>query len=461
MKEEELPLFATIETDIHWAKGIIVQRCENLNDHQEDKVIEDFLMDNFPPEITEGTYYSQLLTSLSEAHHPDDPAWLYVAERLLLALTLASHVCPALFEPFSYFQNQGIGVNRVGGIKSNGLFGFIPTAETALFLLAGENVTLRQQIIRRIFNNDHPFFRMGVISLHEVAHNLSRFHGALVLSDEYYSLLVEGRPFIPAFSQSFPAQCIDTHESWTDLVVGSQTRFALEEINIWLKEKKQMMDDDHVNRKIKKGYKALFYGPSGTGKTMAASLIGKEADVPVFRIDLSQVVSKYIGETEKNLAAVFDKAENRNWVLFFDEADALFGKRTQTSTANDRYANQEVSYLLQRVENFNGLVVLSSNLKANMDSAFTRRFQSIIKFPVPNEVLRKELFNRAFQGRYTVENTELMEKVAKKYELTGAEINNIFRYCAMMTLHYGHEKVTEQVFTDGVIKELRKKGKAI
>src|SRR5690606_11585436 len=123
---------------------------------------------------------------------------------------------------------------------------------------------------------------------------------------------------------------------------------------------------------IKPGYRTLFYGPPGTGKTLTAMLLGKEFQRNVFRIDLSQVVSKYIGETEKNLEKIFQRAANKEWILFFDEADALFGKRTSVKDAHDRYANQEVSYLLQRVEDFPGLVILASNYKNNIDKAFVR-----------------------------------------------------------------------------------------
>ena len=120
-------------------------------------------------------------------------------------------------------------------------------------------------------------------------------------------------------------------------------------------------------------------------------MIGQKNGIDVYRIDLSMIVSKYIGETEKNLANVFDQAENRNWILFFDEADALFGKRTSTNTSNDRHSNQEIAYLLQRIEDFPGTVVLATNLKSNIDEAFSRRLQSIIYFPIPDQDLSEEL----------------------------------------------------------------------
>jgi len=126
----------------------------------------------------------------------------------------------------------------------------------------------------------------------------------------------------------------------------------------------------------------LFIGAPGTGKKILASLIGQQSGKEVYRIDLSMVVSKYIGETEKNLSKIFDAAEHKNWILFFDEADALFGKRTNVRDAHDKYANQEVAYLLQKIENYNGLVLLATNMKNNIDEAFTRRLQSIIHFPL-------------------------------------------------------------------------------
>ena len=153
------------------------------------------------------------------------------------------------------------------------------------------------------------------------------------------------------------------------------------------------MNDWGLGRRLRHGHRSLFYGPPGTGRTMTTCLLGQRLGRDVFRIALSAVVSKYIGETEKNLEGLFGRAENMNCILFFDEADAPFGKRTNVSDAHDRYANQEVAYLLQRVEDYDGLVILASNYSSNIDEAFMRRFQAVVHFPMPTQTERKRLWS--------------------------------------------------------------------
>lgn len=173
------------------------------------------------------------------------------------------------------------------------------------------------------------------------------------------------------------------------------------------------------------------------------------------------VVSKYIGETEKNLSRLFDKAHNKNWILFFDEADALFGKRTDVKDAHDRYANQEVSYLLQKVENYPGLVILSSNFKDNIDDAFTRRFNSIIHFPKPNARERLLLWQKAFPEKVKLSKDIQLESLAEKYELTGANIMNVVQYACLQTLAQKKKTIELELIQKGIRKEFQKEGKII
>jgi SpoVK/Ycf46/Vps4 family AAA+-type ATPase len=221
------------------------------------------------------------------------------------------------------------------------------------------------------------------------------------------------------------------------------------------------MRDWGLDKQIKPGFRSLFYGPPGTGKTFTASLLGKSTGLDVYRIDLSLVVSKYIGETEKNLANVFDQAERNDWILFFDEADALFGKRSQVSSSHDRYANQEVAYLLQRVEDFSGIVILASNLKGNIDEAFSRRFQSMIYFPMPGAEERLCLWRGAFSRLSRLEPGVDLMPIAEEFEASGGAIVNVLRYSSLMALRDGRELIRMQDIRNGIRREFRKDGKMV
>jgi SpoVK/Ycf46/Vps4 family AAA+-type ATPase len=204
----------------------------------------------------------------------------------------------------------------------------------------------------------------------------------------------------------------------------------------------------------------LFYGPPGTGKTLTASLLGKATEQPVYRIDLSKVVSKYIGETEKNLASLFDRAQNQRWILFFDEADALFGKRTESRNANDRAANQQVSYLLQRIEDFPGLVVLASNQRGHLDEAFSRRFQSIVLFRMPSVEQRLRLWEESFKDQpFRLAADVDLHKLAESHELSGGSIINVLRYACLRAITRATKVVQLEDIQAGVRRELHKEGK--
>ena len=189
--------------------------------------------------------------------------------------------------------------------------------------------------------------------------------------------------------------------------------------------------------------------------------MGKSTGLDVYRIDLSLVVSKYIGETEKNLAGVFDQAERNDWILFFDEADALFGKRTRTSSAHDRYANQEVAYLLQRVEDSPGVVILASNLKGNIDDAFARRFQSMIYFPLPGPEERTRLWRGAFSQTSRLDADVDLASIAEQFEISGGAIVNVLRSASLLTLRSGRKKIQYQDIRNGIRREFQKDGKAV
>lgn len=185
-------------------------------------------------------------------------------------------------------------------------------------------------------------------------------------------------PFITALS---------TRLSWEDMALPADTRKALQELSLQIQQFTTTTPAaEKTSRRIKRGLRVLFHGPPGTGKTISATLLGKDNGMPVYRVDLTGLVSKYIGETEKNLERLFTKATQKNGILFFDEADALFGKRTGVKDAHDRYANIDTAWLLQRIEAYKGVLIFATNSKNNIDDAFIRRLQAVIHFRVSNIV---------------------------------------------------------------------------
>jgi hypothetical protein len=237
------------------------------------------------------------------------------------------------------------------------------------------------------------------------------------------------------------AQRIDALAGWDDIVLPRKEREALARICGHVRQRTKVYDDWGLgapgNRGL--GISALFAGSSGTGKTMAAEVIAAELQLDLYRIDLSALVSKYIGETEKNLRRVFDAAEGGAAVLLFDEADALFGKRSEVKDSHDRYANLEISYLLQRMEAYQGLAVLTTNLRSALDTAFLRRLRFVIEFPFPDAARRREIWRRAFPAQTPTVGLNL-DRLAQ-LNLAGGNIRNIALSAAFLAAD-GGEPVT-------------------
>jgi SpoVK/Ycf46/Vps4 family AAA+-type ATPase len=221
------------------------------------------------------------------------------------------------------------------------------------------------------------------------------------------------------------AQRIEPAVTWDDLVLPPAPLNLLREIGNHVRERRKVYQDWGFGEKGKRelGITALFTGPSGTGKTMAAEVMARDLGLPLYRVDLSAVVSKYIGETEKNLRRLFDAAEDGGAILLFDEADALFGKRSEVKDSHDRYANIEISYLLGRLESYRGVAILTTNMKSALDSAFLRRPRFIVEFPLPDQECRAAIWSRIFPSQTPTRDLDL-GKLAR-LNLTGGNIRNI------------------------------------
>jgi len=251
--------------------------------------------------------------------------------------------------------------------------------------------------------------------------------------------------------------------TWKDLILPPATVQMLHEIADQARYRAVVLDEWGFDRKLSlgKGLTALFSGPPGVGKTMAVEVIGADLDLDIYRIDLSQVVSKYIGETEKNLARVFNEAAEGNSILFFDECDALFGKRTEVHSAHDKYANTEVSYLLQRIEEYEGLCILATNFQQNLDPAFLRRIRFIVSIDFPSQDSRKQIWDKVWPEDTTVASDIDSQFLAQQFKLAGAGIRNAALSAAFLAAAEGSKEVRMKDVMRAVRREVEKSGRTV
>jgi hypothetical protein len=247
---------------------------------------------------------------------------------------------------------------------------------------------------------------------------------------------------------------------WADLVLPEDRIALLGEICAQIRHHERVFDGWGFGRRIAhgRGLSALFSGPSGTGKTLAAEVIAGQAGLDLYKVDLAGVVSKYIGETERNLARIFSEAQNSNAILFFDEADALFGKRSEVSDAHDRYANIETSYLLQRMEDYDGVVVLATNLRQNLDEAFTRRIRFLVDFPFPDESSRRQIWQSHLPPEAPLAPDIDCAELARLFPVPGGAIKNVVLNAAFLAAQEGHP-IAARHLLHGLRREFEKVGK--
>ena len=293
------------------------------------------------------------------------------------------------------------------------------------------------------------------------AENLARWRdpdaAALTMPDLYDACRLQSNQRLSALARK-----ITPKYRWRDIVLPQDRLQQLQEICHYVKYRDRVYGEWGFDRKLSrgKGLGVLFAGPSGTGKTMTAEIIAGQLSLDLYQIDLSTVVSKYIGETEKNLGRIFAEAESSNAILFFDEADALFGKRSEVKDAHDRYANIEVGYLLQRMEEYEGMVILATNFRKNMDEAFVRRLHFTVEFPFPNEANRR----RIWEGIWPEDTPRApdldLDFMARRFEMTGGNIHNIAVAAAFLAADDG-QRVSMSHLMRATQREYQKMGKIL
>ena len=381
-------------------------------------------------------------------------------ERIAILIAISPFFSPVILNPLATINPlTNSTFPELGGIVNANNKEFIPTIDTVRFLTTGGKIQ-NIHFVDRLLNGNSRLIKQNILQTWST-NGETMWNKQIVRPTDEFLALISGEKYEPSYNSNFPASRIKTKLDWDDLILPYDTMKELKEVSIWLKHSNSILTHAQLSKIIKPGFRCLFYGPPGTGKTLTATLLGKSTGLDVYRIDLSMIVSKWVGETEKNLKGIFDQAQNKNWILFFDEADSLFGKRTQTKSSNDRYANQEVAYLLQRIEDFPGLVVLATNMKDNIDEAFSRRFQSMVYFPNPDAETRLVLWKQSLPQDFELEQSIDIEEIADEHEISGGTIINVVRYCVLMALSRGGKLIHEEDLEIGIMRELKKGGKIV
>lgn len=404
------------------------------------------------PELDRRTPYGQLILDLQE-YTPSNlseeelRAWK-TCERMTLLIALIPPTAPHLLIYFQEFEKiSGHSLNSLQGVQSGY---FLPSAETILFLLAGRNLALRL-LLQKIFHPSHFFYQHDILSLEGTPKGVPHWRGSIHLSPEYLHLITSGESYEPEMSPDFPAHRLATDQSWQDLVVPMDTHIKIQELLEWIQYyDKLMLHEDFA--KERKGYRCLIVGEPGTGKTMLGRLLSRETDRPVYRLSLDKIVSKYVGETTKNIAKVFRVARNRDWILFCDEGDALFSKRsTKVSSAQDTFVNQDIAYLLQEIEDYPGIILVATNYSANLDKAFMRRFDTRIDFRKPDYSEIITLWENALKPFELKDEIDL-NFVAKEQmsKVTGAQIAKVKHYLGIQALRKSEWSLTLEDFIEGL-----------
>ena len=379
--------------------------------------------------------------------HQEQLILLQHIERVILLMVLIPYLRPELYNCFRKKDEDGDVFIEFGGLwqtTGNNPF-FLPTGQTLVHVLAGQNLE-RRALVTQILSQDHYLIKEGVIKLRQIADHLPLLNQQLLLGDQYVELLVKQASYHPQYSEGFPATLLNTSKGWEDLILDEKTTTLVNQARKWVVHYGNIRKQ--CTSQGMKGYRLLMSGPSGTGKSFTAALLGKEAGKPIYRIDISNIVDKYVGETSKKLAKIFALAEKQDWILFFDEGDALFGKRSSGGgQSNERYANQEVSYLLYKLEEYEGMIFLATNKGTAIDDAFERRFDSLIEFRKPDEYTRQQLWHYFFDKPGILElapeiNQGNWRELANKGKVSGAWIEKFYQYCLMQASAKGSNHIT-------------------
>jgi len=422
----------SLNKEMEWLEALIAIRCKEL--FLKGKAMSDTI-EKIPelPVVDNDSPYGSTINTYK----------LQEMDRVLLVLGVASAHYPSLFKSFIQIEetNSAMAI-EVGGEYNRGSRTFKPTFQTALFLLAGNDLSLWSYYNAQLIEG-------SVVLQNDIIYNRTTtdfIHGQIELDIAYSGYFLSGKKPRLDHGSYFPGSLYESDLTLNDIVLEPMVREQIKPIGQYIKALESGFFKNG-NHHFKSGFMALFYGPPGTGKTMLAGILANTYGIDMYHVDLSQVVSKYIGETEKNLEILFNRLQGKNCMLFFDEADSLFGKRSDVNDAHDRYANQEVSYLLQRIEKFDGLTILASNFENNMDDAFKRRIDLSINVIRPTEGTRETLWKQYLPKNVMFESELLLKHLSKEYSYTGSNIKNIMKNVAIALHSMGDTIITHELIS--------------
>ncbi|MFA0961647.1 ATP-binding protein [Roseivirga sp. BDSF3-8] len=432
-----------VESELDWLSRIIVFRLTK----PEAKI--DFQDIAHAPDLKEGTHYMAFVEKYEWGP----------SERLALALGIAAVYKPEVLLPFTEkFKDTALQYRFGGNVRERSI-SFTPTVRTIWFLLSGNDPVLIQHY-RHVLHGKHRLFRDDILRFTGSTESMALPHREVEIDDRFLDYFI-GEPYPRLDNETdFPATLSETPLSFEDVVLPDKVKAELEDLTKFIRNRHKLRALGDIRKRLKTSYVVIFSGEPGTGKTVTARTIGKKYGMPVYIVNLSRIVSKYIGETEKNLERVFDRFDGQDCILFFDEADALFGKRTEVKDSKDRYANQEVAFLLQKIEAFEGIVILATNVndvQQSFDKAFQRRIRRQIKFEFPTEAERLLLWEKTLPAPFAYEES-LAQKLARNYQLTGSNIHNITSDVIIEALDQDTKMVTFDMVEPYLKTEFQKRG---
>jgi hypothetical protein len=382
---------------------------------------------------------------------------LNYADRVLLLLALAGRQMPEKLAVIFKQVKDNYQSALFGGHATEGGLCFIPTLKTAIYLLAGD--TNERAYYSAYFNKKNTLFLKEILILKNTSQSQYSTDFEVCINEQFLNTLLFGEMPRLDGDTGFGATLIETKKPFDEIILSEKTRSELEYVLKFIRSKDELFKAKEVQQNFEENYIVVFKGLPGTGKTVTAKSIGQKFGLPVYKVNLAAVVSKYVGATEKKLDRIFNRLHGQNCILFFDEADALFGKRTEVNNSNDRYANQQTALLLEKIEAFKGIVILASNIhdiEIVLDMAFQRRISLVVDFEFPERAERQLLWEKTIPANFNYDETVLRKAV--EYQLTGASIKNIVFESLILATDLKTKTLTWAILEPNMRREFKKTG---